>query len=405
MQQNLDSQGVVYCCCERQNVFSMSTQWIQINWWIPAQHNFNPPDEYKHVSIPPELIRTNYVQWIPAKYIDEIAFIFHIDDILHGKYLNTHGLKNVYFSRSILDAYTNRTLESASPLPYFEIFGGEVENHANRVWGVIERVQQMLLKAMGRRGKNQKLHYTESSVFTKNDWILVKSRFNKDIPCLFTYTGDSTVHRYGIGLSQETIKRRSIEKEIIVIENTEMLQQVISAFGTCACSTVRARFPKGPILTRGSKRGSTVKQLKKSDKVNSITKLSNNSTASEDVEYSSRRKERGFDFRYDFGSRKFSIAVRYNTVLSTDNIITSFYGRIDYEQEHQNQENNIQMISGVTVNSHFEAFDSLFIVVSITQNNVRCQVVEAGEDETYNNESEHTFSIAFVRHKINEYLS
>ena len=63
------------------------------------------------------------------------------------------------------------------------------------------------------------------------------------------------------------------------------------------------------------------------------------------------------------------------------------------------------MISGVTVNSHFEAFDSLFIVVSIAQNNVRCKVVEAGEDETYNNESEHTFSIAFVRHKINEYLS
>ena len=60
----------------------------------------------------------------------------------------------------------------------------------------------------------------------------------------------------------------------------------------------------------------------------------------------------------------------------------------------------------LSVNSEFETFDSLFVVRSVSGNNVSCKVVEAdSKNLDYNINWVHSFSIAFVTLKINEYLS
>ena len=51
------------------------------------------------VSLPHELIQTDLVQWIPATFILDVAFIFHITDILNGNYFHTEGVKHAYFCR------------------------------------------------------------------------------------------------------------------------------------------------------------------------------------------------------------------------------------------------------------------------------------------------------------------
>ena len=81
-QTNLDSGHIPYCC--DRNIFPLDTQWIEVNWWIPALQIYSLPDPHAHVRLPTELIHTNFIQWIPPFYIKQICFIFHIDNIIHG---------------------------------------------------------------------------------------------------------------------------------------------------------------------------------------------------------------------------------------------------------------------------------------------------------------------------------
>ena len=129
-----------------------STYWIQLNWWIPVQHTYTADPPLSHVNLPPEYVRTTNVQWVPETHINDVAFIFHIMDIFHGRYPNTKGLKNVYFCRALWDT-VNESPTSAMTHPYYPIFHcNRVESYPDRVWSVIERVQSMFHKVMGRRG-------------------------------------------------------------------------------------------------------------------------------------------------------------------------------------------------------------------------------------------------------------
>ena len=73
-----------------------NVRWVKLNWWIVADNTFSP-ETLAHVSLPTESIRTNYVQWVPENLISDVAFIFHLEDLLDGKYPNTHGLKTHSF--------------------------------------------------------------------------------------------------------------------------------------------------------------------------------------------------------------------------------------------------------------------------------------------------------------------
>ena len=400
-QQNLLNQSNIRFC-SNPSAFPLHTQWIQVNWWILSHNNNNTDPFFPHVAIPLEIIRTSYVQWIPLLYISDIAFIFHIQDVLHGKYANTHGLKNVFVCRSFWDFESNQDINSVQPHPYFSIFDLNIaESYIARVWGLIEKVQHLILSTMRRRGDSQKLHYSESIALTGFEWKILKSRFHSDC-CFFQYEGNTTLHRYGRGLSQETVKRTHVQKEVILIENAAMLQELIDAFGTCVCSTVRSRFPRGPSL-RGTRVGHTVNNLKTDTFVNSFIELTLNDDSNESIEFNLRKKTRGVDIRYDFAARKLTVTVRYSKLKSTDTIIRSFYQDAIIEAAEPRPRSN-QEAQHCLINSEFEAFNTLFVVTRIVQNNADCRVSEGGENELYFTGSSHTFTIAFVQQKVNEYL-
>ena len=198
------------------------------------------------------------------------------------------------------------------------------------------------------------------------------------------------------------MKRTHVQKEVILIENAAMLQELIDAFGTCVCSTVCSRFPCGPSL-RGTRVGHTVKNLKRDTFVNSFIELTLNDDSNESIEFNLRKKTRGVDIRYDFAARKLTVTVRYSKLKSTDTIIRSFYQDAIIEAAEPRPRSN-QEAQHRLINSEFEAFNTLFVVTSIVQNNADCRVSEGGENEFYFTGSSHTFTIAFAQQKVNEYL-
>lgn len=375
-------------------------RWVRINWWLTEDFEFGTQDAPPtHVSLPTEIVRTNQVQWIPVSMITDIVHIFHLQDLLDGRYANTGGLRNVFYCRLIWNT-TNQHYSSATAHPYFSLFdSSEVESYSERVWGVIEKVQALFLKAMGKTGVSQKLNYTETISMTVREWKIIKQRFNQDNFCFFSRKGNTTMYRYGKKLCQETIRNKNVTKEIITIENADMLQQLISAFGICVCSTVRKRFPPGAKVPSGRKNSQAVEQLKATNHVNSILVLSQVQTDNADIEYSYRKSTRGVDFRFDSTSRKFSLAVRYSMLDSTDDILKNFYSSIgsDPETDSSNQENQL-------VGKEFEAHDCLFVVSRIIENNnIMCRVLESDNDDYFWND-EYSFDLEFVTRKTNEYL-
>ena len=63
-----------------------NVRWVKLNWWIVADNSFSPDTPLAHISLPTKAIQTNYAQWVPGNLIFDVAFIFHLEDLLVGKY-------------------------------------------------------------------------------------------------------------------------------------------------------------------------------------------------------------------------------------------------------------------------------------------------------------------------------
>ena len=50
-----------------------------------------------NIALPQELIRADLVQWIPTSFVVDVTFIFHVTDLLPGKYLHTNGVIYAFF--------------------------------------------------------------------------------------------------------------------------------------------------------------------------------------------------------------------------------------------------------------------------------------------------------------------
>ena len=187
-----------------------------------------------------------------------------------------------------------------------------------------------------------------------------------------------------------------------MIENADMLYQLIGAFGMCVCSTVRERFPKGQEFARGATQSQAIGNLKTTSHVNSILELSFVTKENNEVEYSYQKKQRGVDLRYDFEINRFTAAVWYVKLDSTDPILQDFYTNLQYDDESP-QERSQETSDISLVGREFEVYESLFVVTNVHNGNVDCRVTES-DNTQYSNNSIHTFNIEFVQTKINEYL-
>ena len=150
-----------------------ASRWIRVNWWVEsARQNILESHLSNYAALPAELIRTNIIQWVPESLTEDVAFVFHVNDIINGKFVHTKGLNNVYFCQLIWD--TINPVASAVTHPYYSSFDHTVESYPSRVWGVIVRVQNMLLKLMGRTGEAQKLNYMDHATMSVSKWKIIK---------------------------------------------------------------------------------------------------------------------------------------------------------------------------------------------------------------------------------------
>ena len=289
-------------------------------------------------------------------------------------------------------------------MTYFSIFDDHrVESHADRIWGMIEKVQGMFLKLMGRTSQDQSLHNSSNCHFTRREWELLKSRFSQESMCFFKYTGFATARQYGPSLSQVTIKKKGVEKEVIVVANNAMFVQLIQAFGTCVASSVRKRFPTGdPRFGKGENVTFSRRSLKTNHVLNSLLILRNINVPNSDVQYKYRQTARGVDVCYNPFLKKITVYVRYQNLKAIDPHASLFYSNYNVERA-------VETRILVRVDSEFEAFNCLFLVVSVCPDNdeVSCRVVEeyGDNDNTYHVNSIHVFTTLFVSTKIREYLT
>ena len=122
---------------------------------------------------------------------------------------------------------------------------------------------------MGWRVESQKLNSTESETLTQREWTMIKLCFHQGSCCLFQNKGKPTIYQYWINLCKETIRKKNQERGLIVIDNSNMLQQLILAFGTCVVSTVQSQFPSGSKLCQGATNTQAVNKLKTTKHVHS----------------------------------------------------------------------------------------------------------------------------------------
>ena len=402
---------------EQRHFTNNQCYWVLINWWIEGSSSVQPASPQSYVGLPREMIQSNLVQWIPAYLISDVAFVFHASDIVRGKYPHTEGVRNAFYCRAMWDSSTPFIPNNFLTMPYYSIFNSnQVEKYAERVWSVIELVQNLILKLMGKRGKSQKLNQSEKVSLSPREWEIIKLRFDKSSYCFFERPGVSTVHRYGTGLTQVTIWKKS-KKEIITVENRFMLAQLMDAFGVCVVSTVRERFPSGARLRLTDGFGEITRRLTSVDLLNSIMELHDHTVPNCDVQYAYRKRTRGIDFWYDPAARKLQLCIRYARVEADDGKVFDFYNGINLVEgirlpEAENnaapqQRDDQNQVPRIREGECFEAYNCFFQVRAIVgSDSVDCIVLERDNeaDEQYELGSSFTFDNAFVSNKINDYL-
>ena len=85
-----------------------------------------------------------------------------------------------------------------------------------------------------------------------------------------------------------------------MIENADILNQFIGAFGVCICSTVRERFPKSQTFSPGATQSQAISNLTATSYVNSILELSLVTKENHEAGYSYQKTQRGVDLWYNF---------------------------------------------------------------------------------------------------------
>ena len=104
-------------------------------------------------------------------------------------------------------------------------------------------------------------------------------------------------------------------------------------------------------------------------------------------------------FRYEFETSRLHINVLYEKYDSTENDVNKLYGvclqPIVVPTRPQNPLHPL-------INASFEAFDSIFQVISVNNNETRCGVIDDNDnrDTLYFVDSEHNFENAFVFNKL-----
>ena len=78
-----------------------------------------------------------------------------------------------------------------------------------------------------------------------------------------------------------------------------MFDQLIQAFGKCVVATIRKQFPPTKVIP-------LVHNLTSNDAQNLIICLNQVTTPNCDIKYKYRNDERGFEFRYEFDTKKYS---------------------------------------------------------------------------------------------------
>ena len=269
---------------------------------------------------------------------------------------------------------------------------------------MIEKVQMLLLKMMGRTGDAQKLNQVENLYTSPGEWKIIKSRFDESY-CFYARTGSATIHRYCKNLRQETIRKTKAQREIILIENKDMFDQLIRAFGTCVCSTVRKIFlPSGTIpLTDGIGKGS--QGVKSSDVLNTLIVLDDVRTRNEDVQYNYWSSNRGVTFIYNVEKRLLSVRARYKDLKADQEQVAQYYTNLVSIDAVDRSEDD--MIPVGPINELFEAYECVFVVQEVRGNSTFCRVTERdiNANYLYQLNSVHTFNLEFVLSKINEDLS
>lgn len=392
---------------QEQQTTNRGTVWLLLNWWVEGMSNtYVPPEPHSHVALPIEIVRSNLVLWVPASLISDIAFIFHYEDIIKGVYGNTNGLRNTYFCRSMWDS--NMPMSVTYSHPYYSIFSTDrVESYAERTWGMIEKIQNVLFKLMASRSGTQKLNQSIGIKCSHRDWEIIKKRFDKSNCCFYERSGVRNIHRYTRHLTQQTIKNPKGKKENIIIENKDMFDQLIRGFGSCVVSTVRRKFPS----TNSRQRSEATQNLQSTDDLNSILPVHLCTIPNSEKEYKYRSTDRGITFRFDVQAQKLQILVRYAKLNSTDPEVYNFYGvaletRVVEPVVNDDANGMEESDQNRLIGQEFEAYDSNFSVVSLAANTVICHVTECDSiDSVYILDSRHSFEIDFVKQKIREYLS
>ena len=93
-----------------------------MNRWFTSTegHILGPPN--LHLSLPIEFFQYNFVIGVPVSFISNVAFIFHLDYIVDGKYLHTCGLKNLFNCQIKWDSVNLFTSQYFLAQPYFYLF-------------------------------------------------------------------------------------------------------------------------------------------------------------------------------------------------------------------------------------------------------------------------------------------
>ncbi len=316
-----------------------------------------------------EVTKQAFAQEIDSANVQDIAFVFHADD-LESQWVNCAGMKKVFFTRYELTGDGNLVeLAYAIHMPFTH---GLLESYPSRIWYSLMFLKEKIAHLMNKRTQQQVCRSSANVFLSLEAWEYLCRQFNSVIaPLSFSKERSKPCQFCNLSLETRTVTATFMMLRIATPASMDRAREVFGTTFGVGCRNM-------PPL-----KGQMVRQLVHGDIVNlvNVSCIDNNNLQLQGPKVKEFIAAQRVDLVYESAKRQLSIRTKYSRVNAEDALVLRFLNWLPASTANTQPSTNARR-RPIAVGTNFMFHGNLVKVVNSTSDYVIIRDVDSGIEES-----------------------
>jgi hypothetical protein len=275
-----------------------------------------PPPNRIYIQYPPEVVWSNYVQWIPQAQLISEAFVFLESEYTTGPAGFSFGMDNAFVVRCFWKRAQLDREDEWITLVEFKSFPSN-DSYSKRAWELVLKISRLVFYELSRSSITQASRRSDDLDFAPGEWEYLRYRLEPTVEVV-EKSGVSTVLYSRKNGTKEVIKCR-LTKYVIRVDTIVLFKSLQSILGNSILSGLRRPAAAAPKMGSRDSVAFAPSWATNNDSFNLFHPLP---LISQDGS-THRPINRGIDFSFDRIKSKLRVAIRFRRAYPGDPSLSS----------------------------------------------------------------------------------